>query len=215
MFYSGLVIQLFSTIVVSTTRNRQSFSHKWLAIYLAFSFVCDVTGRIFFHVGMNPNYMSNFFDLFGVLMLSPFLFYAIKRNSLSLPFTFINVGYIIFGAVNLMYVQGPEIINNNLQVVHALLIICLSIHFYYRLLQDLPAENILSVPLFWIISGFFLSYTGKLVIFTITNYMIDVQNDNWIVISVFHHTLTIVGYLIIAWGIWLDKKSESIGVPLN
>jgi hypothetical protein len=85
----------------------------------------------------------------------------------------------------------------------------LSIFYFYKLIQELPTTNIETFGLFWVVSGFFLTNSAKLVLFSFAAYMVKIFNDNLIVLWVFHNVLSIIGNLIIGWGVWLQFKEAT------
>ncbi|MBT1697281.1 hypothetical protein KK083_10365 [Fulvivirgaceae bacterium PWU4] len=124
-------------------------------------------------------------------------------------FIFINILYFIFSLVNLLFLQKSSL-HSYSQTLQSIIILFLCIIFYFKLLKELPTQQIQKLPLFWIVSGFFFSYAGKLVIYAITHYMIAI-GDDFILISIFHVSLTLIAYLIMAVGVWLNDKQTSPG----
>jgi hypothetical protein len=111
----------------------------------------------------------------------------------------------VFGIVNFLFIQ-TKYVNSYSNSLHTLIILILSIVYFYKLLRDLPAQQLQRLPMFWIISGFFFSNAGKLVIYTVTHYLIHFVQDNMIIVWSFHNFLTIIANLLIGYGAWLNHK---------
>jgi hypothetical protein len=78
--------------------------------------------------------------------------------------------------------------------------------FFYKLLQELPTQQLQRMPLFWIVSGFFFSYSGKIVIFTATYYLLTVEKDNLILALAFHNFLSNMANLLFVIGTSIQYK---------
>jgi hypothetical protein len=217
LFYSGLIVLIFPLVLLISGFNRQPLVYKWLAIALAFAFVIDVIGRVswFLDLAPNHNYSSHAYQLFATALISVFFYYAIEWRSLKRSFIIVNILYFAFSMINLLYLQKTGI-NSYSQVFRSIIILLLCIIFFFKLLKELPTQQIHKLPLFWIVSSYFFSYSGKLVVYAITHYMISL-GDNFMVPSIFQFFLTLVANLIAAVGVWLYHKSDTasqLGKPI-
>jgi hypothetical protein len=96
--------------------------------------------------------------------------------------------------------------NSYTYTIHTIVVLMLSVVYFFKLLKELPAEQLQKFPMFWIVSGIFFSHAGKLVIYAVTHFLIHVVKDNMIVMFSFHNFLTIIGNVIVAYGVWLNFK---------
>ena len=167
--------------------------------------MCDLSGQLLYVLEMNPNAAGNIYGLFSTLLLSIFFYYVLEKPSLKWALVVINVAYFLFAFTNTIFIQKAEI-NTYSQVFQSLYVLILSILFFYKLIVELPTQQLQRLPLFWIISAFFLSYAGKLVIYTTTYYLIHFEGDDLTIIWSFHNLLTIIGNFLIGYGAWLNHK---------
>lgn len=214
VFYLGLIVLAYPLLwLLISGFNRQPLVYKWLAIALAFGFAIDVVARLLWYVRslvhINPNSIGHLYQLFGTAFISVFFYHAIQWSTLKRTFIFINILYFIFSLVNLLFLQKSSL-HSYSQTLQSIIILFLCIIFYFKLLKELPTQQIQKLPLFWIVSGFFFSYAGKLVIYAITHYMIA-MGDDFVLISIFHVSLTLIAYLIMAVGVWLNYKQATLG----
>jgi hypothetical protein len=179
--------------------------YKWLAVYFALSFLCDAAGRILYANDINPNYAANVYVFLNLIPFTFFYSYATRRRLMSPSLVVINIFFIVFCSMNLLFIQKFGI-NSYTFILNSLIILVLSILFFYRLLKDLPTEHVMALPLFWIMSAFFFSQSGKLVIFSVTNYMVEYLKDNLAIVWTFHNFLTIIANVLISYGLWLKHK---------
>ncbi|MBT1706190.1 hypothetical protein [Chryseosolibacter indicus] len=187
----------------------QTPEYRWLAISLFFSVATEVAGDILLYFDVIPNYASIPYHLFCVVTFSGFFYHAINWAPLKKPIIIVNVVYILFTSVNYLFIQKIQSASYP-QTIRSLVIIVFSITFFYKMLKELPTHQLQRDALFWIVSGVFFSYSGKLAIYSVTNYLITVQGDNMIIIWTFHHLLTIIGNTFIIYGGFLRlRKSNS------
>jgi hypothetical protein len=184
---------------------RQPFEIKWLAILLSFSFVCDITSIILVAVHSNPNYSATVYWLFSTALLSTFFLKIIGSKKLSGFFIWINIFYFLLAIINLLFIQGIQI-NTYSVIIQSIIVLALSILYFYKLLRELPTQQLQKLPWFWIVSGFFFTYAGKLVVYTVTYYLINFEQDTNQIIWSFHNFLTIIANLLIGYGAWLNHK---------
>lgn len=201
------------TYFISGLLHAKHFSsqppmYRWLAISLLFSVVTDMAAEILFHLVINPNYALIPYHLFCVLTFSGFFYHAINWPSLKKYITIVNIIYFLFTVVNYLFIQKIQSASYH-QTIKSLVIIIFSITFFYKMLKELPTHQLHKDALFWIVSGFFFSYSGKLAIYSVTNYLITVQGDNMIIIWTIHNFLTIIGNIFIIYGGYLRLRKSS------
>jgi hypothetical protein len=186
--------------------NHQPSLMKWLAVIFIVSLGFDLAARLFYIItSSSPNFIGDTYTLISTPIISLFFYKVIGYKSIKKPLIVINSLYMIFGIFNLLFIQKSSI-NSYTLMVTSVIIIGLSITFYYMLLKELPAQQLHTMPLFWIVSGFFFSYSGKLVVYTTTHYLVTYIKDNLIFVWTFHILLSIIANLLIAYGTWLNHK---------
>jgi hypothetical protein len=206
LFYTSLLTTLLPLVFIFKDFNRQPEFMKWLAIILILSVTFDFGGRLIYLLSLgNPNVSGNTHVLISTCIMSVFFYKVIKWKSLITPLWIINIIYISFGLTNRMFFQKAEI-NSYSYIFSSIVIISISLTFFYKLLKELPTQQLHKMPLFWIISGFFFSFAGKLVVYTVTQYLVTYLGDNLIFVWSFHILLTIIANLLIAYGTWLNYK---------
>jgi hypothetical protein len=192
-------------VILAFTFSRQPLAYKWLTASLFFSFFCDVAGVILMASKMNPNVSGNLNTIFGLTFISLFFYYLLSKRSLKGPLIFFNGIYIMLAFINTVMIQ-KDAINSYTLVFATLLILSLCILFFYKLLQDLPAQQLQRHSAFWIVSAFFFTYSGKLVIFAVVHYLIHYERDTTLLPWIFHNFLTIIANILLAYGAWVNHR---------
>jgi hypothetical protein len=201
----SIVARAVPTIILFCSYNRQPLYFKWLAALLLFSFCSDVVSVILIIIGISPNISSSLYWILSPGLVSIFFYYSIQWPRLRSLLVGINVIYLCFAFINFAFIQRVSV-NSYSQIIQALIILLLSIIYFYKLLKELPAEQLQKLPLFWIVSGFFFSNAGKLVVYSVTHYLIHFAQDNLVIVWSFHNFLAIIADLLIAYGAWLNHK---------
>jgi hypothetical protein len=186
--------------------NRQPVVLKWLAILLSFSlfFDCANLAVILFEL-FHPNILPGIYYSFGTILYGIFFYTLVEWKFLKTPLIFLNVVATSFGLANLFFIQGTSM-NSYTYTLHTIIVLILSVAYFFKLLMELPAQQLQKFPMFWIVSGIFFSHAGKLAIYAVTHYLIHFVKDNLIIVWSFHNFLTIIGNLVIAYGAWLNHK---------
>src|SRR5690606_36556217 len=186
IFYVGLIILVIVISLLGSIFKRQPLVFKWLLAPLVFSLSCDLIARITVKIlHGNPNIGGNLYTLGVVLFCSPFFYYAIGWKRLRKYFIVINIGYLIFVICNFMWWQ-KNAINSYSDSLAVILIISFCLVYYYKLLRELPTEDLFHLPLFWIISAMFVGFSGKLVLYSIIEYLMGHMGDNLLILFIIH-----------------------------
>jgi hypothetical protein len=210
MMYLNIIIGLEITsiavpVVIFWFRfNRLAQSLKWLAIYLTFSMVTDLAS-VFLRSVINPNLLTSTYLICSTAIVSLFFYYLIDWRAMKGSLIFINVFYFVFATVNFLLIQEQDL-NSFTQIFQGFTILLLCICFFYKLLKELPAQQVQRLPMFWIVSAFFFTYAGKLAIFAVTHYLIHFEGDNLIILWSLHNLLTIISNVLIGYGAWLNHR---------
>jgi hypothetical protein len=192
-------------VIIFLERSRQPIVYKGLAACLLFSFLTEITAQTLHWFGLNPNIAGNLYTLLSTIVITFFFYHAIQWESLKRPLILTNIIYLAFALLNLFFIQksGP---NSYAYTFQSIIIIVLSITFFFKLLKELPTFQVQKDPLFWIVSGFLFSYAGKLVIQSVTHYLIHIAKDNLEIVWTMHNFLAIIGCLIMAYGAYVKVR---------
>ena len=185
--------------------HRQSSELRWLTMLLSFSVLCDLTGIVLTITHSNPNFAGFTYWLVSTGVLSVFFSRIIGFKS-NRVVVLANIVYVLFAIANFLWIQGANALNTYTGIFQSIVILALSISYYYKLLRELPTQQLHRLPFFWIVSGFFFTYAGKLVVYTVTHYLTHFAADDLIIIWSFHNFLTIIANLLIGYGAWLNHK---------
>ncbi len=87
-----------------------------------------------------------------------------------------------------------------------ILLIFFSIVAFFKLITDLPNENLLSLPVFWINSGILFFFSCTFILSLTMDYMAQVLQDDFQIFWTFKNFLRAGFCVVISIGIWKARK---------
>jgi len=174
---------------------------KWVLIA---SFIIDVTSFFFMKFSMNTHPLGNayLFIQFSILFYI-FSFY----NSRKILLKFLYAFFVVFYAINLFFIQSPQIFNTNSNVISSLILIGLSISFFYRLLNELSIFHVHRLPMLWLSFATLIYYSGTLFLFLISNYLFQSTDESNIMMWILHNLLNITKNILFAIALWQSYRT--------
>lgn len=183
--------------------DRQRSEIFWLAVWFLHSLVSEIASYILLYgFRINPNYSVNQYQLISTAFISCFFYAVIKAPGMKRIFVIVPAVIMLITVLTLMR-DGIAALVSYVVTLQALMIISFSILFFYRLLADLPTIQVLKYPMFWIVSALFFSYSGKLVVYGVVNYLQHILYDSLIIVWIMHNTLTIISNITVFYGGYL------------
>lgn len=160
---------------------------------------------VLYSIGISPNYSASVYNILLLPLYSWIYFEATKKNYGNLLLG-INIGYVGFGIINLLFIQ-KSMINSYTNIVLTIIIIVYALFYFQYLIRNMPAYHIQRYPMFWINSSLIIFYAGNLILFVFTPYLVEVLNDNLVAHWSFHNILSIVQALILGVAIVVDLRA--------
>jgi hypothetical protein len=80
--------------------------------------------------------------------------------------------------------------------------IILPLLFFYKLINEMPTTHIQRLPVFWINAGLLMYFAGTLILWVVSDYLVQVLKDSRNTYWIFHNFLVIVKNALIGLGLW-------------
>jgi hypothetical protein len=184
---------------------------------LVASLITDGISLIFIQFSFNTHLLGSiyFFIQFSVL---------IKIFNDQLKITRIVAGtyffYVLFFVGNILFFQGPWAFNSYTQVAASLILMALSLYYFYGLLVDLPKLRVYKLPMFWIALTVLIYYGGNFLLFLWISYLMDNdivhQQTLWRLHNLLNITKNVLFAVAIVQGsIVQGCRNVKISEPLN
>jgi hypothetical protein len=126
--------------------------------------------------------------------------------------------YVLFGLINLFFVQGPYGHTSYTSSLRAVCLIVIALTYFYVLIQQLPTESITKLPMFWINTGILIYYSGTFFMNLTADYLINVLNNTLITYWMAYYFFGYVYYPMLWYALLLAraehrKHTHSAEVP--
>lgn len=184
----SLVVRLMGFIFLAGTLANVC---SWLLIHTqAFREFSNVPGVFYFVISIALISYLYFVGLFGKKPIWVIV---------------ITIASAIMAFINFYHIQKNSV-NSNVYVIHAALLICYSLWYFYVLIRDLPSLHVQSMPMFWFNSAFLVLGAGTFVLYAFTSYLIHVLRNDMITYWSIHNMLSIFAHLIVLAGLYFDFR---------
>ncbi|MEJ7643030.1 MAG: hypothetical protein WKF87_00415 [Chryseolinea sp.] len=145
-----------------------------------------------------------------LIVITLALLYHISLQRRYSHFFFISTAvFFIFSVCNLFFWQKDEN-NSYTDAIGSFLLIIYGIMYLYRLLVDLPVQQLHTVPMFWFNAAILIYRAGALFLFLFTHYLVKVLNNDLLIYWTFHNILAIVHQIVITIGLWQDLRNTKL-----
>lgn len=165
--------------------------------------------------------ITEFFSFFSASLAIPnqvvgdvymFLQFALLLYIFSLQFDrkpVLKIAYVsivVFYLIGLILAHSYEVSASNLNAITSLIIIVVSIIFFYKLLNELKVVYIHRLPILWIAFAVLLYYSGNLFIFLATPYLEKVP-ESYKIFWTAHNTLNVIKNTLFSIALWQSYKT--------
>ena len=120
----------------------------------------------------------------------------------------VHIVFVIFYVVNISFFQGPWIFNSVTNAVACIILIVLTMYYFYRLLNDLPTDHIQSLTMLWVSFAVLVYYAGNFFLFLAANYLTyeGVGKGTHLLMWNLHNLLNIIKNILFAIALWQSYR---------
>ena len=196
---------LFPTLFAIRKIKHGNFVQKVLSVliftWLFFEIAATVVNNIY----------TNNIPLLHILTIVEFALIAyIYKNSLAPILSKEKIYWIIglfsFGSlINSVFFENIFEFNAYARAIEALLIILLTLTYFYLTLKDMREKHLERAPLFWISSGLLIYFSSSLFINIYSNMLFGFGSNSYTMWGI-HAILNIVPYIFYTIALWVKPK---------
>jgi hypothetical protein len=117
-------------------------------------------------------------------------------------FAGLGIGFVCISILNSIFLQDVFTFNTYARSLEGLIVICLCLFWCYRTLLETRIRYLESEPAFWVNTGFLIYFSGGVLLFAFSNYILQINQHLNLYIWAFHSLLNILLYVFISIGIW-------------
>lgn len=173
------------------------------------SFGTDFVADFLVPFKVNPNYVINAYAIVDFCLLLWVYHEVFNNKNLKTFFQGSGVLLTMFGLVNLFLIQKGNF-NSYTLIADSLVIIALSLYYFYWLLSNSNLEKPNGQPFFWINSGIVIYRSSTILLFMTREYFVNVLNDDLILLWTYNNTMGIIANLISFYGLWIAGRKTII-----
>jgi hypothetical protein len=206
VLYGGYFFLAASTLVGVIRFRKLNGDQRILLTLLFNAVIVELAGRILWMNEWSNLFLYHFYAVAEFLLLSTL--YSRHLNGLIKPLYIksLMIAFLIFAVVNSLFFQSLKQFNSNVTFIEGLLLIVLSIVYFYKLLRDLDHKKLERVPMFWINMSVLTYFSGALILFHVANDLIPLPLKERGAIWGTHALFNVVHYCL--YGIALRVQPE-------
>lgn len=104
--------------------------------------------------------------------------------------------------LNSVFFQALTTFNTNARSLEGVLVIILALMCFYKILSEMKIKKLGQYPVFWINTGFLLYYSGGVLLFGFSNYLLKFNKPINMYVWALHGLFSALLYVFIAVGLW-------------
>lgn len=194
--------------VLAIRRKNASYPVKVLGAFLFISGLSDLLSTILIEFKRNPNFVISLYVILQFVLLGLIYRNAFTQTSYK-KITLAGIAvFLIFAAYNLVVIQGVTEFNSNSFTISSLVFIAYSIAFFYRLMVELPVEQVQRLFMFWFNSAVFIYFGFNLFIFISIDRLLESENDQILYSWAFHNCVNSLRNIILAVGLYVSARQS-------
>jgi hypothetical protein len=180
-----------------------------ICIYGGNSFLaqCIQTSSIYFVEGQYRNLVGNVYVLAETLILLLLFFYTIKNKFFHYLIALSAIVFTLFWTFT--FTNIPTINSSSYRTLRDLLMIAYAVVYFFFLLKNLPEDNLIKLPMFWIASGILFFFSCTFMLSLSMDYIIEMMRDDFTAYWSFRNFLRTFFCAIICIGIWQARNPYS------
>ena len=167
---------------------------------------------------LNTNNMPSLHLLTVLEFLCIAFFYSsvFQNKQLRKVTVYVGIGFTFFSIYNSFFLQDIYTYNSYARGLEAFLVICLTLLYFYEMLQRQEEERLEHNPTFWFNTAFLIYFASTQFLFLFNNlilstYSKEISNLFWKV----HAFVCTLYYLLLAVGIWKVRSKPTSPISLS
>lgn len=176
---------------------------KIIVALAAVSLVADTAALLLATHRINTWPVGNLF-----LMTQAVLLFYVWRKQHSALVNVLFYACIAFGVINFLFGQGRHTFDQYTIYLTGIILIATVLYFFYLLIQNLPAERVQSLPLFWIAIAVLVYYGGTIFVFLFNNYFLTQLTAHHPAMWTVHNIINIAKNILFFIALWVNDRSN-------
>jgi len=120
-------------------------------------------------------------------------------------FVWVGIIFLTMSVLSSIFLQDIRTFNTYARSLEGLLVIVLCLLWCYKTLTEMKIMKLGQDPVFWVNTGFLLYFSGGVLLFAFSNYIIGINHVLSLYIWAFHALFSMLLYALITIGLWKAK----------
>jgi len=124
-------------------------------------------------------------------------------------FVWTVIGFTALSVLNSLFLQDVNTFNTYARSLEGVLVVILCLVWCYRTLSEMKIQRLEQDPVFWVNTGFLLYFSGNVLLFAFSNYILPLQKSLNLYVWAFHGLLNMLLNAFIALGLWIRPAKHT------
>lgn len=201
--------------IIGVIKYKYIKSLKWMFYFVCYGVGNEIVSIILIESGAKNTMAKSHLYIFVSFVLLCLFYQSVFEKFINRKwFLSIIVFFVCFHLGNLFFIQSIYKYPSLPYSVSALIIVVLSIIYFYKVMVEAKIINLAREPLIWINTAVLIYFTGNLFYHILFNIILEYSRDFLNLTMVYFHLLNGLFYILIAVGFYQAKnksiKSDSI-----
>jgi len=193
-------------VLIAFLRYRQlGASMKAMACYVFLGGVIQASSSYLNGLGHNNLWLLHLYTPLEFACIAWFYSIVLSGFVKKVLFLWFGLGFAMLSGLNTAFLQAPDTFNTYARSLEGILVIVLCLVWCYRTLSEMKIKRLEQDPVFWVNTGFLLYFSGNVLLFAFSNYIININRALNLYIWAFHALFSILLYFFITIGLWKAK----------
>lgn len=118
----------------------------------------------------------------------------------------VGIGFGIASMLNSIYLQPLNEFNTYARSLEGVLVILMALAWYFRTLSEMKVKRLQDEPLFWVNTALLLYFSGSVLLFAFSNFLLSLNRSLNLYIWAFHGIFSALLYSFVSIGVWKLPK---------
>ena len=153
-------------------------------------------------------FLYHIFSILELVLLLAYFRQIIDRKIIKKLIIWIIFCFVCFSIFNILYLENLNYLNSNAQSIEFLILIIFCFIYYNELAKSDEIISFYRLPVFWIVTGFFVYFSCTIIVFAFYKYAIEYDKPFTSNFWIFQEIMYLIKNLFITYGIVCFKKTK-------
>ncbi len=210
LFDSLRLISSFIVVIplILSIFKLKSLSEIQLKLFylLIIVFIVEFIANILWYQKINNLPLYHFYAVIEFVLIINIYRIVLTKIFPKKFFIILGVAFTVFAVVNTVFFQNLNTFNSNVTTLLGIIVIFLSLSYFYALLKEVKYSALETNPMFWINAGFLIYFSSNLILFFINNNMFQGSTEASYLVWGLHAIVNIVLTIFYTIALWVSPK---------